>query len=424
MELKRLCRVVSGREDDSFVGVRATTEGVEVCFPVGYRLPGEAHIRIAVVQLLQVLAAAVKWAKQQGRLEEISTGTLTSESPMWAYLFLLRHYAETGRYYTDAQPAYAVNLSGKTDWRRTIRSHNSAHTTTKGKPFYAKLVTRRLETRQESEITRIHRFCVRKCYDVLGWLYGMARPAKESLPLPLSAAIALVRQTLDRVHRDAEKDLLRAMLAVLDEAKATPVEVALTYGTRKFDVAWEMLVRSVFGNEDERKFFPKSLWFFDEKVPPVQASSLRPDTILHEGEDYFVLDAKYYHSAEADKKNMPTTADVNKQLTYAEFVRERMGEVRAYNAFLLPTDSADFSLRCEGWNVPDWKHGELSSLSAADLRCYYLVLAIRVDTTWLMQTFARHPQGTLSLRRELAQMIRDNYLRALAACHAGVSNKG
>lgn len=415
MELRPICRVVSGCDTDTFVGVRAQEGKVEVLFPVGYRLPPEPECRQAIIRLLLVLSDAVKYAKQQGRLEELEMSGLSVDSPIWAYLFLLRLHAETGAYYSEQTTVRVLNGSGITDWRRTLQSRSSTPIRTQaGQWIFPNRVTRNTTRESEGLLTQIHRYCVGKSDELLGWLFGSALSKRERLPAPRLVCIALVRQAMERTHYDAEKDLFRAMLSVLGEEDRTQVEQKRTYGTCKFDIAWEMLVRGVFGNVKEKEFYPASRWYVGSSEIP--SSSLRPDSILNDREQYYVLDAKYYHLTDGDLPPLhaPPTTDVNKQLAYAEYVWQMTDKSVVYNAFLLPCDSAAEPMVAEGWNVPDWKHHELKGLSDNDSKRYAIVSAIRLDTAWLMDFYAKHPTGTTEYRRRLAQMIQANYSRALA----------
>ena len=59
--LRQMCHVNENSEGDSFVGVKADTNGMTVYFPIGYELPdNDDDLRVDVHNLFGVLAAFMK----------------------------------------------------------------------------------------------------------------------------------------------------------------------------------------------------------------------------------------------------------------------------------------------------------------------------------------------------------------------------
>ena len=64
--LRQMCHVNENGEGDSFVGVKADTDGMTVYFPIGYELPeDDDDLRIDVHNLFGVLAAFMKLRRRR-----------------------------------------------------------------------------------------------------------------------------------------------------------------------------------------------------------------------------------------------------------------------------------------------------------------------------------------------------------------------
>lgn len=416
MKLSDICRVAGGEKEDAFIGLQLCGEQPSITFPVGYVLPPESGLQEAVLQLMFVLERGIEYARQEGRLEELGVQGSVASTPLWAYLDLLRHYENTRCYYSVQQNTFAVRAEGKIDWRRTVRSQ-TPYGGSRG-CYYPRYVTRLTMPDEESLVTLIHRYCVWQSYRLLGWLFGSTElPEEEPLPADAGVCIAALQRCLDTTHEDARKDLLRAMLCILEAPGEGEVQLSETYGISKFDVVWEMLVRACWGNVDEKMYFAGSRWYMVGEAKAVRPEPLRPDSIMHVDGSYFVLDAKYYrlHRKRSNLMNMPGTADVNKQITYASWVRANHAVEPIYNVFILPGSSGNLVPELAGWNVTDWQEDSLRRASVASPDCFYLVLAYRMDVRELMAHFVKSPRGSRSERSKLAGLVKADYARALQA---------
>ena len=68
---------------------------------------------------------------------------------------------------------------------------------------------------------------------------------------------------------------------------------------------------------------------------------MRPDTILSDGQDIYILDAKFYRfGVTGDEKHLPETSSIQKQILYGDYIKNKMPSEfnNVYNAFLIPFD--------------------------------------------------------------------------------------
>jgi hypothetical protein len=149
-------------------------------------------------------------------------------------------------------------------------------------------------------------------------------------------------------------------------------------------------------------------------------NTLHPDTIMKTGKDeIFVLDAKYY-AFMLDKNDLPSAADINKQVRYGAYAHEVAGKkCDVYNAFVLPYDFKD-----NRYKLPLKKYGNgecYAYIGSAyllnknkktddDDKNHKRVLGVLVDTKWLMdhlnyakksdfEAFIREQSGTPEWKR-------------------------
>lgn len=94
--------------------------------------------------------------------------------------------------------------------------------------------------------------------------------------------------------------------------------------------------------DDRSEYNPRGTWELENKKP-FESSSMRPDTIIKNDNELFIIDSKYYrYGATGDINNgLPNTQSIQKQITYAKHAFEKDSSLNVYNAFLLPFDKND-----------------------------------------------------------------------------------
>ena len=92
--LRDRCKVISGDDGDSFVGVKADTDDAIIYFPIGYQLPeNDVDLRIDVQNLFGVLSVFMKEDKViEARKFEAPQ---TVDFPIHAYLKVITSFLRT-----------------------------------------------------------------------------------------------------------------------------------------------------------------------------------------------------------------------------------------------------------------------------------------------------------------------------------------
>lgn len=201
------------------------------------------------------------------------------------------------------------------------------------------------------------------------------------------------------------------MLSIVEGLSEEQNANELVYGVDSYSYIFERMINSIFGNRDASKFNPSANWHL-KSDPDVSfpSSDLRPDTILiHDGTAY-VLDSKFYRFGHTfDKKDLPETSSIQKQITYGDFIKTRkLGKdiQKIRNAFILPYDMeatrnpSNLSKRIEyiGYSETNYREG---------IHDYDIVYAFLIDLKYVVNTWnkKKHSDVVLSLIEQIEEEI-------------------
>lgn len=406
--LRQRCRVVSGRDGDRFVGVKADTHDASVSFPLGYRLPeDDADLRLDIQNLFGVLSAFMKEDKVLEARKFDAPQTV--DFPIHAYLKVITLFLRTGRYYIESDPQYKTGTKGAVSWSRTIREQR-ALVQKNGSLVFTSMTVRSATPNADKQITQIHRFCVYEAFDRLGWLYVPFKPEPPGPHPAIRESIYLLTRKLAASHRDSEQELFGAMRNMLEYMDEKSPDRRDFFGTDNFEHVWERMVDKAFGVPDKAPYFPRTRWLLDYGPDKVK-TPLYPDSIMVYQGKYYVLDAKYYRYGQTgDANHLPNGADINKQITYGEYV-ERTRAVpndSLFNAFVMPYNMADNPF---GLTAPVGNIGEAVGDWRSNRKNYERIQGIVMDTRFLMFHYAGMPELQ---KRALAESIGKVLVRGAA----------
>ena len=406
------CHVNTNDEGDSFVGVKADTEDAMIYFPIGYQLPpNDDDLRADINNLFYVLAA---FMKEDKLIEESKfAAPRTVDFPMHAYLKIIRDFLRTGRYYIETDPRFKTDTRGNASWPRTVREQR-ALVQKNGSLIFTNMTVRSVTPNADKKITQIHRYCVYEAFDKMGWLYVPYMPEQPGPHPDNKEAIYILEKKLASTHNDIEQELFSAMIAMIRYKDEQSDDKQYFFGTDFFERVWEKMVDRAFGIVEKDQYFPKARWFMDygrnkEKNP------LQPDSIMLYGGNVYVLDSKLYRYACSNLDNpdlLPNSSDINKQITYAEYIERVKGvpSNRLYNAFIMPFNSAkNFFMRIgpNGELIPDINDfignvGEAIGDWKPNPKNYERVQGIVIDTRFLMYSYMAMPDQR---KNQLAKAI-------------------
>ena len=163
------------------------------------------------------------------------------------------------------------------------------------------------------------------------------------------------------------------------------------YGVDSYSYIFERMIDVIFGTEkDLRSFNPKAKWqLVKNNYAETDSSDLRPDTILINGEDVYILDSKFYRFGFTGREDdLPETTSIQKQITYGDYIKRnaKTPVKRIYNAFLLPYDkkrdifNSGDNLQYIGFAKSTWKDNSEG---------YEFVHAFLIDLKHVVKTWNR-----------------------------------
>lgn len=324
----------------------------------------------------------------------------TVDFPIHAYLKVITSFLRTGRYYIESDPEYKTSTKGNTSWPRTVREQR-ALVQKNGSLVFTNMTVRSVTPNADKQITQIHKFCVYEAFDKLGWLYVPFKPEQPGPHPTIKESIYILTKKLAASHNDNEQELFRAMKNMLEYMDEKSSDKQYFFGTDYFDRIWERMIDKAFGIEDKASYFPRTRWLLDYGANKVK-TPLYPDSIMIFRDKYYVLDAKCYrYGWTGDADHLPNGADINKQITYGEYI-ERTRSVpndKLFNAFVMPYNMADNLFRLTspigniGEAIGDWR---------TNMKNYERIQGIVIDTRFLMYNYVGMPEQQ---KKELAESI-------------------
>lgn len=408
-DIREHCHI--NQKGDEFVGVQADSNNVTIYFPMGYELPPQDdELRIDIKNLFQVLAIFTEKTERVLEMDKF-TSPKSVDFPIQAYLNVIDYFLEhNGSYYIETEITYKIDKRGKINWGKTIKTQMPM---VQEKSFlYLNQVVRQSTPDLNRLITRIHRYCVYESFERIGWLYTINSPEQPDIFFDKNMFLSAINSKLSGTNNDNDKKLFRSMIAMIEFRDNQTIDKQLYFGTNKFETVWQRLVDKVFGVSNKSDFFPHGLWterFGKNKGKP--SSALEPDTIMIYDGKFYILDAKYYRYGimpASGPKLLPQSSDINKQITYGQFVKncKTPDGAEVFNAFIMPYNRVnnDFNINGLFGNVAeaigDWVDNPDS---------YERVQGVVFDTRYLLKNYdGNHDAEKEKLSQEIERPFIEN----------------
>lgn len=384
---------VTNKIDDSFVGLKIRNDKVDFYYPESYDLD-ETSLETAKDDILAILfTISIAKTHSNSNLKIESSLSNNQALPMLSFLWIINDYFKNG-FYINRDKILKKNQRGRVDWKRTL---NGQPLVSKGNVIYKDLVVE-VKNDLDNLIVEIHKFCVKKSLDILGWLFKVNSTSFiRTLPFDKglkNTYIHALKKELNQTFDDLKKLRLSHMLTIVEGLSDKQDARELVYGVDSYNYVFERMINSIFGNRDANKFNPSADWYLKnlgyEKFP---SSDLRPDTILVRGDTAYVLDAKFYrYGYTVDKGDLPETASIQKQITYGDFIKNNLGDEikKIRNAFILPYNKNNNKLRLNniieyiGYSKTDYRKG---------LEDHEIIHAFLIDLKYTVTTWNKLDHG-------------------------------
>ena len=302
---------VTNKVDDSFIGIKIKNNRIDFYYPETYNFDESSieNSRSDVLAILQTISIAKTHSDSRIKVE--SSFSNNEAIPLLSYLWIIRDYLMNG-FYVNREKVLKKNQRGKVDWKRTL---NGQPIISNGNVVYADIVVS-VKNDLDNIIVEIHKYCVKKSINILGWLFGIkssnfveTKPFYKELKDIYTDTLS---KELSKTFDDEKKERLKHMLSIVEGLSDDQNENELVYGVDSYAYIFERMINSIFGNREASKFNPSANWHLKAKeYVPFASSDLRPDTILIHDNIAYVLDAKFYRFGyTADNKDLHETTSI------------------------------------------------------------------------------------------------------------------
>ena len=370
-------RITVAEKGSDFVGLNITPDARCVTFPMGYSITSSDNADIAPTLRSEILLLIRKISDCE-KLQDDQR----HDFPIGSILFLIEDFLNRGSYYTEKEKIMGDGLPGKISWSNTIKRIKPI-VSERGIAFLD-FIVHKSRIKQDRLITELHKYCVYKSFELLGFLYTAALPDQglineADIKKNKAYYTSFLDSKISETHLEQNAELFVHMKNVIQNFDSEDTISSATYGTNSFHTVWESMVNEVYGTvsrSEMEKYYPCSKWkrpngdWLKNNVP------LRPDTIM---------DSKYYSYAAmkndgadvsednsqvsvADHGSIPGTDSIQKQITYAEFIdksrtrptnkcpeKYKFDPDKIFNVFILPGNVPDGNgIKYIGYAEADW----------------------------------------------------------------------
>ncbi len=378
---------------DTFTGIRISNQSIDFFYPETFRLSPIEDMYNFRNDIIAILSSIELAKSIESPTKEIESSFADNQDfSIISYLWILNDYYRNG-IWTNKATRYREGQFGKINWKRTLQQPPFI---SNGRIVYPNSIVETTVSVNDI-LSEIHKYCVKSSVDFLGWLYNIRcdfSVAEISAQKKKEYSYVLHKE-LSKTFQDEKRTRLSHMLKIIEGINTDNQSKEIVYGVSSYHYVFERMVDTVFGNQDDlSEFYPQAYWMLDD-INKQEGASLRPDTVRIDGEKVYIFDSKYYTFGK-----LPTTSDIQKQITYAEYLETQKGHLYSpiKNAFILPFDrTINITENCSSWKYighakTDWKKEDNADAQPS----HYIVYGYYVDTTDLIHRYRDSWDETVS----------------------------
>lgn len=405
----------NGYEEDNFVGLKYKKDKINIFLPIGYSkdvFTTESELSSdQKIDLLLLLKTVTLVKNLNNEMTEFGENVGNNEEiPYNSLLWIISDYFNNGLY-QDIDKKYSQRSHGKINWKKTL---NSEHYFDDGivtfiNPYYESNIQR------STLITELNNYCLHISFKYLGFLFGKIflpecclneKSVKENMHYYLD----IINKELSKSFNDRKKILLTNMKRIIMMNSDDSFAIQPTFGTRRFEYAWEKMVNDTLGSKiDISKFFPNAFWNIQGKIEE-DKSKLRPDSILIDSNKnkIYILDAKYYkYGITGNISDLPHTDSIQKQITYGDHISNNpqtygFEKNNIFNSFILPFDKKKEPFKCDD-NMKYLGFANSAWRDKKDNYNYERISLLLIDTKYVIDCFYQKERADLKKLMELIE---------------------
>ncbi|MCR4929091.1 MAG: LlaJI family restriction endonuclease [Lachnospiraceae bacterium] len=382
----------TGEDNNSFVGIKIIGNHINFFYPESYHFDENNYSRDDILDLLKTISIAK--STSQDNSDTYNSRKNDSELAFFSYVWMIENYLVNGLY-KDTEKIYKTNQKGRVNWKRTLQQQPIISS---GNVIYKDLIVEVTDP-YESIMIEIHKYCLKKCFTLLGWIYGIDASFIEITPnleQRKSEFLDAIRREKDLCFNDEKHTLLSHMENVLIGLDEVADDKSIIYGVDSYHYVFERMIDRIFGTEKAEDYYPTFTWHlkYSDKQSGMSGPTIRPDTIMKDSDtgDIYIIDSKFYRFGSLDisqTRGLPEAGSIVKQITYGSYVKSENPESNIYNAFIMPFDSQgenakkidkeNQSIIYTGYVESDWESE----------KTYSKVFTFLVDMKYVVKTWNR-----------------------------------
>lgn len=354
-------------DGNKFVGIKGEDNKIKIFLPECFEVEENNYENDILLLLKCIKLSKILNSSENNKNSDEIKG---SEFPITSYLWIIEDYKKNG--ILKIKEDIIVNgIKGRIDWRRTLQNPPLI---CNGNFIFTDFVSK-YRTNAENLLIEIYKYCLKISIERIGWIFKLNSDFIELKDVGKNLNklyISIVNKELLRTFDDTKRkrlENLKLILLNVDESKNIN---NFEYGTNSFHAVFEKMIDRMFkGLKDTTEFNPRGTWELDG-IKPFDSSSMRPDTIIKDKKNIYIIDSKYYrYGVTKDIKNgLPETHSIQKQITYAKHIYEKTKKDNIFNAFLMPYNRLDKKYSYHGnicrigfaktnWNVDGKKYEKI-----------------------------------------------------------------
>jgi len=368
-----------------YVGIyqKPDAETPLIYLPHGFPNPNdlsEIQLRKKLTTLIRVIIRSKRELRLKGN--DIFQGNDHAEFPFDSFYRVILDYLQYG-FLLEPERKERTFGSGRNQWAKTLRK-NQPFWTEQGPVHLHPIRIRTVYT--QLELMEIQEYCLMLSDRHIGWLFGRRMPLEITWnSVKIMKAIRYVESAKSQTFNERKTNLLRDMEVILKKKFDGTIkkENNFTLGIKDYMAhVWENMVEVVFGAGEDSRNNPRAKWYLEggsvkDANGDMRLDSIRVDEIASE-KICSVIDSKYYIPGK-----LPATSDINKQITYGEWVNAKTEGIysKVQNIFIMPKNLVEKDSEYIGYATM----GILEDLA----KPYHKIHVVYINTYSLMTWYLR-----------------------------------
>lgn len=409
-------KLEESKKGENFVGFRLVQNIPIIYFPHGFEIienntDGKLckENKKNIFLLMGVLKKFV--SKNDGNISQNSKEK--RYFPFFTAYELIKNYIENG-YYSTQENKYTNARTGKIIWKETIK--HCKPNFDGNNIVYNNFITRKIIVNKDTLIKKIHKKCVYNAFKKLAPFFGKLELEDEMIDIDKNKMeyINLLINERNNTFNEKNRKVLSLLIDYISKADFSNEGDVIEYGTYEFHAVWEKIIDSVLRCKNKKDYFPKGIINI-MNTEDVILKPLREDSIYFNKKYCIIVDAKYYKYALSpfpfeslknnDIYNLPGFSDINKQITYSEYVKKihskndendpDITDKNIFNFFVLPYSEKNVSNYLKnsdnlfGKKIHIRYIGYAKRMYSSEDKSYNKVYILLIDTKELIENYKK-----------------------------------